>query len=998
MRQCCCQPTATGVDDQFAGAGQGEPPHDGVTDDGGAVEPAGAKWHEKLRCPTEWELEWSPHGVISSSSEQDYFPAHKRVALTTIPTDPRDVGRRDGTGGCEVDDPSRHLPPSLRLRTSRPTLPPGFVPRPRIDEQLRPRGRRHVTVVTAGPGYGKTLAVAAHLAGRGDRHTAAWLAVSDVAGLSTFWGDFLGALTAARIPGVESLSEMAPGNDFSLSDVDLIADALARHSRPLTIVLDEVQRITDPTVLESITRFIASQPDQVQLVVISRTTPRLHLRRLQLDGRLTEIGADALTMTRGEVGEFAECAGAGPMSDDDVVGFWLRTEGWPAGIRLALLSAGAAGLRAWLHRGHDELIASYLLEEVLEQIPPTDRKFLLATSVAEALDPALAEAITRRPDCRRILASLADANLFTVRLEGRPDWYAYHPLFRELLAERLTAENPDAPAELHRRAATWFARAGDPISAIRHLAAARDWEALLEVLGGSAVPLVLSPQSAELAAALAPAVDEAARRPTAETLLAGVIVAFHDRDFGVMFHRADAAEAALSRRAGGRSATAEIILALAAMVRARVEAVDHVVSRCDAVFALATAPSNVGLPAAPAYALMARANRAMGLVHRGDVDDAVAELESVHAAAEARGMGLMAVAAQAHLALTDLIVGDLARTAERVATVESIARRRGWLKKPQMMAMYAAQALLLLERHDLTAAESAIDTARLTVGEASDTAALLLVEIAAVGVAVTRRDTFGARAAEGRMRVVAARCGPLPALLRSWCAVVSAEVSILAGDAASIVGISSGATGFPPADAVGAYPEALGRIVRARAFVELGRPADAISQLGQLTEYAPFRLQAVGAGVLWAVAAHQLRRDSVALDHIAAAVSLAAEVGQVRPFAVTGEPARALLAWHVRIAGPRVDLGFVLDLLGILGDDAPQTGDLDVLESVEDPLTERELVVLRYLPTMYKAAEIAADLFVSVNTVKTHQQAIYRKLGVSSRRDAVDRARERNLL
>lgn len=355
-------------------------------------------------------------------------------------------------------------------------------------------------------------------------------------------------------------------------------------------------------------------------------------------------------------------------------------------------------------------------------------------------------------------------------------------------------------------------------------------------------------------------------------------------------------------------------------------------------------------------------------------------------------MALMAMAAQAHLALTDLIVGDLPRAAERVAAVESIARRRGWLKKPQMMAMYAAQALLLLERHELAAAETAIVTARQTVGQASDTGALLLVEIAAVGVAISRRDAFAARAAERRMAVVAARCGPLPTLLSSWCQVVSAEVAILAGDAMSVVGLPEVASG------AGAYPVSLGRITRAKAYLELGRPADAITQLGRLNDFAPFRLQAVDAGVLWAVAAHQMRRDSVALDQIATAVTLAAGVGQLRPFVAAGEPARVLLARHVRIAGPHVDLGFVLDLLRVFGDDAPQTGDLDLPASVAERLTERELVVLRYLPTMYKAAEIAADLFVSVNTVKTHQQAIYRKLGVSSRRDAVDRARERNLL
>ncbi|NED66334.1 hypothetical protein G3I15_35945, partial [Streptomyces sp. SID10244] len=184
----------------------------------------------------------------------------------------------------------------------------------------------------------------------------------------------------------------------------------------------------------------------------------------------------------------------------------MRTQGWPAGLRLALLSTHDADIHDALAQfgGRNETVAAYLVEEVLENLAPTDRKFLLSSSIVEMMTGDLARALTGRIDSRHVLDSLVEDNLLTVRLSDRPDWYAYHPLFRELLLDRLAAENPDAPADLHRRAAAWFIQSGDPISAIRHFGLAHAWGEVAEVLCRIALPLVLSTQAPALAAALAP--------------------------------------------------------------------------------------------------------------------------------------------------------------------------------------------------------------------------------------------------------------------------------------------------------------------------------------------------------------------------------------------------------------------------------------------------------------------------------------------------------------
>ncbi|MDY6810468.1 MAG: LuxR C-terminal-related transcriptional regulator, partial [Actinomycetota bacterium] len=570
----------------------------------------------------------------------------------------------------------------------------------------------------------------------------------------------------------------------------------------------------------------------------------------------------------------------------------------------------------------------------------------------------------------------------------RPDWYAYHPLFRELLIDRLGAENPDAPADLQRRAARWWVDNGDPIAAIGHFARAGAWHDVTAVLGNVAGPLVVSPQASSLAAELEAAATEAARRPTADTLLATAVLCYHRGDFAEMSRNAEDAGRLLDADPHRSSPGSRILIALTRMVTARTSRLPELIDRCDDVLALVAQASRVEIPAAQAYALLARNNRGIGLFHRGDIDAAARELVASRATAEDLGLDLTALAAETYLALADLVRGDLPVVAERIAAMTPVVDGHEWTRQPQAVALYASQALLHLERNDLDAADRAVWMGRRAVGPGCDIAALLIVKAAAAGIAVLRADAYGARAACRRLEAARQMSSGLPALLCSWHEVVVAETRILMGEAESVIAFlgesSSAAT----------YSGALTRVVLAKAHLAADRPAAAIDALGLTAGFAPHRLQAVEAELLSAVAWARLHRESVALEHLATAVRLAAPVRQIRPFVAGGPWTAGLLTRldHTTTDEPE----FLRELIGVCG-----RGQMVEATSAVPPmesLTDRELMVLRYLPTMYKAAEIAADLFVSVNTVKTHQQSIYRKLGVSSRRDAVDRAKECHLI
>ncbi|MGV9793345.1 LuxR C-terminal-related transcriptional regulator [Gordonia sp. NPDC003422] len=863
----------------------------------------------------------------------------------------------------------------------RPAVPPGFVRRPRVADALN-RGVRHpLTVVCAGAGYGKTLAVAAW-ASKTDQHIA-WLVAGGASGLRSFWLGVVAAITDADgDSGNAALADLTPGVEFGSAELERILDALCELRADTVLVVDDFHTISDPEVIASISELLDRRPSTLRLVLITRTEPPLRLRRRQIAGDLVEIGADELAFTRPEVEEFCRRAGA-DVSSADIDVIVEKTAGWPAGLRLLLLSADRGDLHEGLRRfgGKQRLVAAYLLEEVLDHIAPSDRKFLLATSIADPINANLARALTGRADSGTVLDGLVAINALTVQLTDREGWYSYHPLLRELLRSRLDAENPDIAAPLHRKAAAWFVGAGDPIEGLRHLGLAADWDQMLTVLATVAVPLILSPHAPALVAAMSPATVQNSRGPTVATLLIAAVAEFQRGDFAAMHQNAMAA-----KEFADEGLPARLIIALCEMVHARISRLAELVDRGAAVATIVRSVPSSELPSAAGLLLIAENARGIGLMHRGDLEAASQILAVCRDRAAGAGISLMAIAASAYLTIIDVIHGALPAVGRQVGEVLATVDRRGWSREPQVTALYAAAALMHLERNELKLAEAAVERGCRGSRTQSDAGARVLLEIAAVRIAVVRGDVFAAREARVRLTAVCAAAGALPDLLRRWSHVAMTDVDLMEGAATDSVLVEP-----PEGDD---YAAALERTLLAQFYLRTGHPEEVFRVLGNAARFAPYRVIAAKAAVLGAVAAHMLRRDSDALVRIGEAIALAEPVGAVRPF-IVGGPSVPKLLERYHVVGER-NQRFVEHVLEQLADGPRRPIEDD--ESADNHLTERELAVLRYLPTMYKAAEIAADLFVSVNTVKTHQQSIYRKLGVSTRRAAVERARERNLL
>jgi LuxR family maltose regulon positive regulatory protein len=394
------------------------------------------------------------------------------------------------------------------------------------------------------------------------------------------------------------------------------------------------------------------------------------------------------------------------------------------------------------------------------------------------------------------------------------------------------------------------------------------------------------------------------------------------------------------------------------------------------------------IPAAPHNRTIGLNNLGVGQLWAGDLAAAHSSLTAALAHSRELGMGLAEISARAHLSVMQVIRGRLAPADDQARSAKQVVDRRGWAAEPQSLGLYVALGMTLLAWDRLNDAADIVVAGLAASSTGSDTGCRLALGITAIGIAVARRDAAAARSAAARLRVELEQDRDRPDLLARWCAVAQAQAWLISGDPK----VALGCVRAPTEDDLG-FPAVLERVTSAKAHLALGQPDMLAELLGPVVERdLPYLAPAVEARVLFAVAAHQLHRDSAALAAITEAIDLAQPQGLRRPFLDAGPAAATLIRRHRNVTSRHLD--FTEPLLPAA---TPVAGTPTIL-LVTEQLTERELIVLRYLPTMLKAAEIAKDLFVTVNTVKSHQRAIYRKLDVTTRRAAVERARDLNLL
>src|SRR6201995_687573 len=538
-----------------------------------------------------------------------------------------------------------------------------------------------VAVVSAPAGSGKTVLLRSWIgeAGLGDR--AAWgPGGRDEGDPQRFWLAVLGALRGTA-PGSGLVRELTAAPDLDgWAIVERLLKDLAALGDRLWLVVDDVHELGSAEALRQLELLLMRAPPELRFVLATRHDVRLGLHRLRLEGEVAEIRAPDLRFSLGEARELFEGAGV-ELPERALVLLYERTEGWAAGLRLAVLSLAGhpdPGGFAAEFSGSERTVAEYLLAEVLDRQSERVRRLLLRTSVLERVNGELADLLTGQSGGERVLQDLEEANAFVMALDVGRSWFRYHHLFADLLQLELRRTAPGEIVALHRTAAQWYGGYGYPVEAIRHAQGAQDWGLAVRLLGDHWPGLQLGGQAATVHAMLtgfpaeARAADaELAALAAADELAQGSLEAA-ERYLGV------AARGSASVPAGRRGqlqVLLGVVRLLVARQRGNLEAVAEEAERLQAV---AEAPD-------AAQSGLGEDLRALALINLGITElwaarpeEAERHLEQGVTLARRIGRPFLEFTGLAHQATIQIYLSSsFARVAERSRQAVELARRDG---------------------------------------------------------------------------------------------------------------------------------------------------------------------------------------------------------------------------------------------------------------------------------------------------------------------------------
>ena len=865
----------------------------------------------------------------------------------------------------------------------------GVVSRTALFDRLSSAGPGCVSLVCAPAGSGKSVLIRswAEAEGRGDH--LAWVSIErGERDGQRFWLSVINALADV----VESVERPAPSPSFS---GDLIVERLlfelGELDEPAVLVIDDLHELHSAEALEWLETFLAALPAELQVVLATREDPRLGLHRLRLTGQLTELRGSDLRFSIDETRELLLAVGIS-LSESDIELLYERTEGWVAGLRLAAISlAQHPDPQRFVREfsGSERTVAGYLLAEVLERQPAEVRELLLRTSLLDRVSGPLADFLTGGSASERILQQLEDANAFVSSLDAGRTWFRYHHLFAELLQLELRRLAPAAVVSLHRAAAEWFAQEQHFVEATRHAQAAREWSEASRLLADSFFELALDGRIATVRDLLAAFPDDVA---AADAELALVFAAvrllngeYEESSVYVQLAQHLADTVALDRRPRFQL-NLEVLRLVVARWRGDFDTVLNATRALDARLA---AQPGIERTASDARRAVAVINLGIAELWALRVGDARQHLEQALELSRRAGRPWLEISPLGHLAIADPLSGEpLSAGFRRSEDAVRIADAHGWSEDPVIVTPLAAGAMAMLWLAQFDECEQWLDRAERVLQPGGEPGTELLVHHTRGLMRLAQQrfeEALDAFHAAERMQALLAGEHALGTELRSR--MLQAQIA----QGGTIV--ARGALA-----AMSAEERDRGEMRIAAAILHLAEdePEPAVDALGPVIERTVDCLQPrwpVIEASLWEAVAHDRLGDGRASgDSLERALELAEPEGVILPFVLA--PVQELLK---ALPGHRTaHAALVRTILAVLaGSSAPRHGNP---ASLREGLSEAELRVVRYLPSNLKAPEIAAELCVSGNTVRTHLRHIYAKLDAHDRNSAVARARELGLL
>ena len=856
-----------------------------------------------------------------------------------------------------------------------------------------------ITVISAPPGSGKTSLLHAWADHSIDTRRIAFVSVDrDEEDAQRFWSSVLDALRspAASIdPGMQPAAAAGVDGDEL---VDTVRSELDGVLEPVVLIVDDLHELRSTEALRQLGRLLAVLPSSARVVLSSRRDPPIRLHQLRLADEVVEIRADDLRFTESETRELLVASGIS-LSDAGAAALYRRTEGWAAGLRLAVISLNRhTDPERFVAEfsGTDRAIGEYLMAEMLERQPSEVHSMLLRTSLVDRMNGEFADLLAGRSGSVQMLLELEDANAFVVSLDSERTWFRYHHLLADFLRLELRRRFADEVPDLHRRAAQWFADHGDVVEAVRHTLAAGDWPDAARLVGDHSFSWVLDGEAGTIDTVLQSFPEGASADHPDLALAHAARELNHGRleEAAAQLELADShvQSAPPARRRRLAVAVASLRLALARRSGRFGEVIEHV----NLLDASISGESNDQIAMGSELRAVALVNLGIVETWSGRLADSERHLAEGAELARTIGRPYLEVACRAHQGFPSKTV-SVAAARERGRQAVALAERYGWEDRPILAPALGAVGGMAIWRGEFDEGERWLRRAWEVADPTVDPAAAVLLHVA-TGMLhagrVQHQSALEAFAAAARMESQLSGVHALAPRITGWLAAAQARLGLPGEARATLAGFSA-----EPEQIGLIYDGQMGAIYNARAVICLTEedPTGALDALRGVLDTTPPVVPAftVIESHLLAGIAHLNLGDRSAAATAAEAALAAAEPDRLMfPFAMT-EAADLLEALPRHQTAHGALLADVVDLLR--GDTAPSI-DREHLLSQPEELSPSELRVLRYLPTNLTRPEIASELCLSVNTVNTHIRSIYSKLGARDRSSAVQHARDLRLL
>jgi LuxR family transcriptional regulator, maltose regulon positive regulatory protein len=852
-------------------------------------------------------------------------------------------------------------------------LPTTLLTRSAPHDRLTAGIGKRLTVVVGAAGAGKSVLLSSWAAARSPG-TTAWLSCDRADNNpARFWSGFIEAFHSVTPEfGADAADLLAMDHAVSADVTASIANDAAKLPAGSAIVVDDFHHVMTPTATD-MAGLIECWPSQnAQLILCSRFDPPLRLDRLRMSGELCELRYHDLSFSLRESRDLLANFGV-RVADDELALLHHRTEGWVAALQIAALSLRSTKDPARITRALDirnDAIAEYFIFEVLDQQPPEVVRFMLDTSILGTLTAEACVAVTGRQDAAVLLRRIDAANLFLIAFDEDRTTFRYHHLVRQVLRAELGARNQAREQMLRLRAAEWYECTGEKRLAVRYFLAARQVDRALDLLDKQVVAAFLRdpvlPAPLDLSAvnpALLVGTPDRLLGLAADLLLAGDVARG-----GECLRLLDRVQPPIPPE----SATAAYLMTLRSLHQSLLGQLDQVVREAHAARAVQGWAELGGQWHAALSLVLLRAYAYL--------EDYDAFEREVPTALEIPGLAEPAelVLVPGTQALAMFEAGRLREAADAARAAEADARRLGFGEHLFAIEYLRALAGLALERRDLDTAEQLTERA-LSIAEQRRPLHEFLVLLDRAVIWSARGHVRDALATVEAARLLLPRASPA---LLARADELEALLRLSLGDVRSSAELASG------------LDTARRRLLLAKIALTVGNHNAAQQQLQTLPTAGLTPRRELLRQILLAAVGLE-RGDPAAVGTLGGALQMARHAGFLNTVVTTApQVTRYLTEDSVQARSDPFIERLTAAALDVSQAQPDASGPGHVLA---EPLTTAELRILRLLPTC-TYLQIAATLYLSRNTVKTHLRSIYQKLGVSSRSAAIERAGDLRLL